>query len=236
MEKSGRTIFDTKILIGIFIIILGGALLMENMGYYLDFNIWDFWPAILIFVGIGQVMQPRETRQSLTGALLIFVGSVILLNNLDVVDLNFSDIWPFILIMIGFLILRHSFGKHNYDPSSSDYINLALILGGGDNSFITDNFKGGKITDIMGGGTVDLREAKIKEDVIEIETFAFWGGIEIRVPHNWHVNMKGIPFMGAMENKTSTSDLQKNGSDLPQKGKRVIITGMAIMGGVEIKN
>ena len=60
-----------------------------------------------------------------------------------------------------------------------------------------------------------------------IDTFAFWGGIEIKVPEDWEVVNYGSAFLGAFENKTRP---------LPGASRRLIVTGTAIMGGVEVKN
>ena len=89
-------------------------------------------------------------------------------------------------------------------------------------------FRGGEMTAIMGGFELDLRQAAMKEGEAVIDVFAFWGGIEIKVPTEWAVVVKGTPFMGGFDDKTR----------VPQGGsnKRLIINGYAIMGGVEITN
>jgi len=61
-----------------------------------------------------------------------------------------------------------------------------------------------------------------------LDVFAMWGGIEILVPADWGVVVQGTPIMGAFEDKTSPP---RDGS-----GAKLIIKGVVIMGGVEIKN
>jgi hypothetical protein len=56
------------------------------------------------------------------------------------------------------------------------------------------------------------------------------GGIEIFVPREWQVVMNSMPFLGGMENKTVTDQSTDTAA------KKLIVKGMAIMGGVEIKN
>jgi hypothetical protein len=55
-----------------------------------------------------------------------------------------------------------------------------------------------------------------------------WGGIEILVPPEWSVVSMGTPILGAFEDKTRP----------PQQagGPRLVVKGVVIMGGVEIKN
>ena len=57
--------------------------------------------------------------------------------------------------------------------------------------------------------------------------FAVWGGIVIKVPADWTVINNGMAIMAAIEDKSVPA---------MNAGNRLIITGHAVMGGVEIKN
>jgi hypothetical protein len=109
----------------------------------------------------------------------------------------------------------------------TDHINVSAILGGGEYKFNNKTLKGGKATAIMGGCVIDLTDADMTEDQIELNTFAFWGGIEVKVPKTWDVVMKGSPILGGMEVKTASPETPD---------KQLVVTGSAIMGGVDIKN
>jgi predicted membrane protein len=89
-------------------------------------------------------------------------------------------------------------------------------------------FPGGNLTAVMGGIELDLTQAQLPDDAV-IELFAFWGGIEVRVPREWSVVNQGFALMGSIEDKTG---------NLPQRPgqPRLVLRGMALMGGVEIKN
>ena len=54
----------------------------------------------------------------------------------------------------------------------------------------------------MGGVTLDLRQAKMTPEGAVLDAFAFWGGIEIKVPESWQVRGEVIPLMGGFEDKT----------------------------------
>jgi hypothetical protein len=80
----------------------------------------------------------------------------------------------------------------------------------------------------MGGCEVDLRQAKIENASPEIDVFAFWGGVEVRVPQDWRLEVKVWPILGAFIDGTE---------QVPDPGAPLVtIKGAAIMGGVEIKN
>jgi len=236
MEKKVRVFFDARVIVALFIIALGVLFLLENIGVPVGFNIWQLWPVVLILVGLSHLSRTRDTGQSLGGWILIVIGVLFLLSNLDIIPYGFFDFWPVILIMVGILILKNAFWGFGKAPSSKDFINLSFVLGGGDFKFNTKNLKGGKITAIMGGGTIDLREADIQESEIVIDAFSVMGGIEIKVPTTWEVNMQGTPLLGGMDNKTSFHAANDKDSRPGQSPKQLTIKGMAIMGGVEIKN
>ena len=230
MTRIVRNIFDIKTLIGFFVIIIAIVLLLRNMEIIPYFNMWAFWPVFLIVIGLSQVLQPVESRQILSGSIFLIVGGLFLLNNMDIIYFRFRDLWPFILLAVGFSILRQAMSGTKSSDTESDFLNLTFILGGGDHKFNSKSLKGGKITAIMGGGKIDLREADITEDEIFFEIFAFWGGVELIVPQSWQVNMKALPILGGVENKTSPDP---NGASTV---KRMTIRGTTIMGGMEVKN
>lgn len=80
---------------------------------------------------------------------------------------------------------------------------------------------------VMGGVELDLSQATFVSEHTTIQCFAFWGGIQIRVPDDIHVQVDGFGFMGAFEDKTIGT---------PADGRPVVrITGFAMMAGVEVK-
>ncbi len=236
MEKKGKVFFDARVIVAIFIIAIGVMFLLENLGVPIGIDLWDLWPVALILVGLSQLSQTRDTSQSIGGWIILVIGVLFLLSNLDIIPYGFFDFWPVVLILVGLLILKNAFWGFKKTPDSQDFINLSWALGGGDLRFNTKNLKGGKITSIMGGGAIDLREADIQEDDVVIDTFCLMGGIEIKVPTTWEVNMQVTPLLGGIDNKTSYHAANDKDSRLGKSPRKLTIKGIAIMGGIEIKN
>ena len=79
----------------------------------------------------------------------------------------------------------------------------------------------------MGGGEIDLREARYAARTATIHAVTFMGGIEVTVPEDANVRVTGIGIMGAF-------DHQSGGTGEPG-GPTIIVNGVAFMGAVEVK-
>jgi hypothetical protein len=81
---------------------------------------------------------------------------------------------------------------------------------------------------VMGGIELDLRQAEIVGDELEILAVAVMGGIEIIVPEGISVDVSSLPLMGGIE--TKLPDVP------PLPGAPVLrVRAIAFMGGIEIK-
>ncbi|MFD5513493.1 DUF1707 domain-containing protein [Streptomyces sp. NPDC059761] len=80
-----------------------------------------------------------------------------------------------------------------------------------------------------GSGELDLREANFAEREVVINCIAIMGGIQITVPPGVEVDVRGFGFMGAFDQRGDTAGPVAPGAP------RVVVTGLAFWGGVEIK-
>jgi len=236
MEKKGKVYFDARVIVALFVIALGVLFLLKNLGVHIPFDIWEMWPVALILVGLSQLSRTSDPGQSIGGWIILIIGVLFLLSNLDIIPYDFFDFWPVVLILVGLLILKNAIWGFKKTPGSQDFINLSFVLGGGDFKFNTKDLKGGRITAIMGGGMIDLREADIQEDEVVIDMFCLMGGIEIKVPTTWEVNMQATPLLGGMDNKTSYHAANDKDARPGKSPRKLTIKGIALMGGIEIKN
>jgi predicted membrane protein len=90
------------------------------------------------------------------------------------------------------------------------------------------NFRSADLAAFMGGVDLDLRNAKMTEAEGVIDVFAFWGGIDIRVPKDWSIESKVLPLLGGYEENLEQT--------VREGSPRLVIRGTVVMGGVEVKN
>lgn len=81
---------------------------------------------------------------------------------------------------------------------------------------------------VMGGIEIDLSRARFTQQHTTISASCFWGGIVIYVPEEVTVQVDGTGIMGGFDDKTHRTET------IPG-GPVVRITGVAIMGGVEVR-
>jgi predicted membrane protein len=215
---------NSAVLSGIALVAVGGLLLLSQMGVIHDW--FNFWAAVFVFVGLLNVLQSSKARP--WGFVLIGIGVLFELDQLGFIHVSFQLYWPVLVIAAGAIMIWRA-----YQPAVesggvvSPHLNVVAIWGGGEYRIRAKNFRGGDLVAFMGGFDVDLREADIEGDQATINVTAFMGGGVLRVPENWVVSMQVGAFMGGHSLKTRES---------APPNKTLIVKGIAVMGGVEVRN
>ena len=158
----------------------------------------------------------------LIGAFIIVLG-ISILTGLSLVKFAIA----FIIIFIGVRMISDKGRRWDIKTSSNeDSINEVAIFSPINKTITSDNFKGGKIVMIFGGGQIDISQVKSTEKTIPLEIVAIFGGGKIIIPEGWKVNSQGTAIFGGYNSKTESGE-----------GENILnINGAAIFGGVEIVN
>ena len=227
----------SRVVFGIFIIAVGVFALLDNLHLFDSHLVQPFWPLVFVALGALKLSQPGHGRQMLWGGVLITVGAAMTLQNLGVIHFQWRDLWPIALIWAGLSVITKGivFSNRGADCPPGQRIELlehgARIDASATMSGIvlkndSQEFSGGEINAVMGAVEVDLRQAAIATEAV-LHLSIIMGGVEIRVPREWSVVVNGSPVLGGIEDKTVPPMMP---------GKRLVIEGSVIMGGVEITN
>lgn len=238
-----------RIIFGLFVAWLGILFFLDQAGWISLGNVWRFWPLLLIVVGVVKLLSPG--RRSIMGALfLMALGGAFLLDELHLFHFEWRYAWPGFLVIGGLAMMLRGLRWTGTDcggnrVSGTDTLTGFAILGGVERKVTSQDFRGGDATAILGGCDLDLRGASIQPGhVAVVDCFAFWGGIEIKVPPDWTVEVTGVPILGgfADSRKETPTVIAGLGNIAPKSQpvgpneKRLKVKGMVLMGGVEVKN
>lgn len=234
MDKNNSNI-TARISTGFVLIVLGGLFLLDNYGI-INFSLPDFlWHWEYILIGLGTILLITSQNKT-AGTILVLVG---LLN-------LFPEFWPLILVALGIYIILKRNGTHHKninteqkldngekETNESNQMNSlddVSIFGGGTKSFTSNNFTGGKLTAIFGGSELHLENCQLAPGKNVLDLFTMFGGYTIYVPQDWDILIDVVPIFGGFSDKRI-----KDPNRVYEEGKTLIIKGMVLFGGGEVK-
>lgn len=237
---------------GIILVIIGLGLLLRriNLGvpdYYFS------WQTLLIAIGL--VIGIKSNFRFGAWLVMVLVGGIFLAAEAFKLPYNTAQfIWPVVMIMVGIMmIFKRSFHMDGWKKdwknkdwkdyasknipygsmmdyaTGEDVLDATAIFGSVNKVIVSKNFKGGAVTSIFGGSTLNFMKADIDGMAI-LDVTAVMGGCELIVPANWKVQMDLTTIMGGVEDKRFM-EAQPTGPE-----KILKITGACVMGGVEVKS
>lgn len=238
---------------GIFLLLIGGVLLLDQMGFPLPDWLFN-WHMLLIAIGL--FLGIRHGFRGGAWLILILVGSFFMIqDNYPRIPLH-RFLWPCVLIFVGLLIMlprrRHrwkhewredygrrwrercgdrftqTFASSREGYSSEDYIDSTAIFGGVHKKIVSKNFKGGDVTSIMGGTELDLTQADFT-GVIHLDVTQVMGGTKIIVPPHWEVRSEVTAMFAGFEDK-------RQQPAVTNPDKVLILDGTSFFGGIELRN
>jgi LiaF transmembrane domain len=234
-RPSSPEVFDqARWIPALILIAIGAAFLLNNLHIVAFHELFQYWPVILIAIGLFRLVDSSQSNQRLVGAILILVGGFLLAGTLGFFYLSWGTIWPLLLIGAGLLMLVQRLSLNIGVTASADFspktLHESASFSGGDRK-IKGDFKGGKLDCIFGGFDVNMRQATMSADSAELEINAVFGGAEIKIPESWEVVMRGTGVFGGYGDETTHPDPR-----IYPNPKRLIIKGGAVFGGVNVKN
>ncbi|MFZ4547962.1 MAG: LiaF transmembrane domain-containing protein, partial [Bacteroidales bacterium] len=224
--------------LGVIVIAAGLLLLASNTGllnHYVSRIIFS-WEMLLIAIGVVNIVW----KQSIwSGVILIGIGGFFLLVNFYHMPFSTWQLFlPALIILAGLKMIfgTSRFEKRifrqpmfNHSVGSEDFFEDVAVFGGGERKVVTNNFKGGRLVAAFGGSKVDLSRCSFlvgERPVIEV--VSIFGGSTLLVPSDWNVKVEVFNIFGGYTDKRISSQVDIN--------KTVIVKGVTIFGGGEVKN
>ncbi|MEW6701106.1 MAG: DUF5668 domain-containing protein [Bacteroidota bacterium] len=233
--------------LGIILIVLGGLFLLDNFGFpwFESFDIRHLifsWHSIFLIIGI---ILLANHRNSIVGYIFLGIGLFGTLRHFVpfFFDLGFGDLWPAIFLIIGlWLILRRNekptihrehFSAGGREPNTAsqvyDFIDEVTVFNSINKIIFSENFRGGKVTTLLGGTKLDLTNAKLANTENTLEVTTLFGGTYIRVPQNWKILLNVTSVFGGFDDKRFSQINTTESSE-----GILIIKGVTLFGGGEL--
>jgi predicted membrane protein len=234
---------------------LGGGLILLMIGlifFLRNFGIgipnWVFsWHTMLIAIGL--LIGYRRNFAGGGWMVMVAIGGIFTLENIADLDMSKYYFAGAFIILGLYLILKPTGPNRDKwkkkpldfnltdDPDAvsgayqdeHDYIDAVNIFGGSKQQVFSKNFKGGDVVSVFGGCDLNLTQADF-EGTVTIDVIAIFGGVKIIIPPSWVVKTELTPIFGGVDDKRSISPMGEG------PHKIIKITGVAIFGGVDIRN
>lgn len=225
----------TRMVLGGFAVLIGALALADNLLQINTRQVLQFWPVVFMLIGAIKLSQTRHASGYVVGAVFLSLGLLLTLHNLELISFRLRDWWPLLLIGAGLaMIAKAPLRRHmenlqqNAQASGVEGTELSAtaVMSGNNLSVVSQDFRQGEVTAVMGGIEIDFRQASMQSEAT-LRVLAVMGGIEIKVPSDWGVECRATAFLGAVQDKTVPP---------AQVTKRLIIEGFVMMGGVEVRN
>ena len=224
-RRGGRA----NIVFGLILVLLGLTFLLHNLGFHFFEEFWNFWPLLLVALGLAKAFSSRADERTF-GWVLTFLGAVFTMRYLFHWDVSMRHFWPGILIIVGISIIMRAIQgpKPPREPiDNASMLSERALVGGISRKNASQSFQGGDLTVVMGGCEIDLRDARMAGPTAVLDCFAMWGGIEITIPPDWAVEPQVTVLAAGFEDKSKPP---------VQPAGRLIVRGTVLMAGIEVKN
>lgn len=232
---------------GFLLISLGIGLLARELGMLpVPVGVMDFWPLFVVMIGISLLRRATGLFSALLALAFAAAGAMLLAGNLGFVTSSVTRLWPVLLVLLGlsgFFRRRASSDHPPPDPSEKfgsetgereqtqeeDRLDRQFTCAGAQLRVESQAWKGGTIGVTAGGVELDLRQAQLDPRGATLALRVLMGGVDIRVPDTWQVQLDVTPLLGGADDTTRSA--QGTGG-----APRLRIVGNVTLGGVTVQN
>lgn len=247
MKKLG---LSGRVIGGVVLLAVGIILLLSAFDV-VDVNLWQLIPSLFILLALYSLAKNRFEKPWPT---IVFILIFAALQTVILFDLGFS-IWmmlaAIIVILIGGgLLFRRSGSKSAKDAavpggqgsgghatiageessvSTEPVVEIDATTASVERTVVSNDFQGGRVSVSLGQVELDLRGCQIINTPATLEVSAALGGVHIRVPGNWNVELDVNATAAEAADNRSQAVTRSASTDL-------IVRGSAQLASVQIND
>src|SRR5215217_5964815 len=249
-HNSNKHNNTSRIWSGLLILAVGLVFLLKNMGIHIPDWVIS-WPVLPIVIGL--LVGYKRRFQGVIWIILVIIGVFFIFEDIANYDLS-KYYFAILFIALGLLMIfkpkktrqnmwkakwKDKIGDYNPDAKDAGYVfadkedndilDSVNIFGGSHQNMYSKNFKGGDVIAIFGGADINLTQADFT-GTVTLDVVAIFGGMKIVIPPGWEVKSEITAIFGGMDDKRAVNPL------VPDNRKILVIKGVALFGGVDIRN
>jgi hypothetical protein len=185
--------------IGLVLIVVGGVLLVDNLGWLDAGAIFrEWWPALVILVGISWFVGGSRGM----GTAAILIGALLLANAQDLVDVDIGSlVFPSLLVLLGATLLNASAKVRTARGADGRSPRFATIgsdpglrgSGAGDRSWAAGDLAA---TAVFGDTRLVVSDGDVGLDRATVTALSVFGDVKVDVPAGWRVENHATAIFG----------------------------------------
>ena len=94
-----------RLIWGLFLVAIGGMLLAANLGVDLPQRVWNYWPFLLITLGVARMLFVRDSESPGDGFWILLGGLYGWISLWNIGGLTWGTAWPIFVIAGGLSVL-----------------------------------------------------------------------------------------------------------------------------------
>jgi peptidoglycan/LPS O-acetylase OafA/YrhL len=107
----------SRLVLGLFLLALGGLMLAINLGYQLPIAWWRYFPVPLMALGVWGLVMPSRHLDRSGGIWLLATGLYCLIGVFGFFGLGWGSAWPIFVIASGLSFLVRDTAREHHAPT-----------------------------------------------------------------------------------------------------------------------
>lgn len=105
MDSKQAYHWRKQLLWGLMLMVAGGALLVDQLGYLSIFDLWHYWPWLLVVGGVIKMIGYPTAKDFIGGLWLVVIGVWLFANVEHMFGIDFDNSWPCLIIVWGVILI-----------------------------------------------------------------------------------------------------------------------------------